>query len=108
VQDDAQPRSTGVYLPKVARVDFINLPFQHGVLPETEGPDGGDTEVAVGCVSLSDPNDLMYSVKGMYRILDLISEMGSGGLGMAHVSVLTRCPSHCVQQWKRSSSTKDR
>ena len=25
--------------------------------------------------------DLAYSIKGMYRILDLISEQGSGGLG---------------------------
>ena len=26
----------------------------------------------------------MHSIKGMYRILDLISEKGSGGLGVAH------------------------
>lgn len=26
--------------------------------------------------------DLLSSVKGMFRILDLISEQGSGGLGM--------------------------
>lgn len=25
--------------------------------------------------------DLAHSIKGMYRILDLISEQGSGGLG---------------------------
>ena len=42
--------------------------------------------------SLSDPNDLMYSVKGMYRILDLISEKGSGGLGMAEIPLLDRYP----------------
>ena len=28
-----------------------------------------------------DELDLAYSIKGMYRILDLISEQGSGGLG---------------------------
>ena len=28
-----------------------------------------------------DEFDLAYSIKGMYRILDLISEQGSGGLG---------------------------
>jgi hypothetical protein len=28
-----------------------------------------------------DESDLAYSIKGMYRILDLISEQGSGGLG---------------------------
>ena len=44
-----------------------------------------------GCSSKpSDPNmsdpllDLSKSVKGMYRILDLISEEGSGGLGKVH------------------------
>ncbi len=29
----------------------------------------------------SDPLDLMYRVVGMYRLLDLISETGSGGAG---------------------------
>ena len=29
----------------------------------------------------------MHSVKGMYRILDLISETGSGGLGTAEISL---------------------
>ena len=28
-----------------------------------------------------DDLDLAYSIKGMYRILDLISEQGSSGLG---------------------------
>jgi len=31
---------------------------------------------------LPDQGDLVTSIKGMYRILDLISEHGSGGLGM--------------------------
>jgi hypothetical protein len=29
----------------------------------------------------SDARDLVESINGMYRILDLISEQGSGGLG---------------------------
>jgi len=29
----------------------------------------------------SDPLDLMYRIVGMYRLLDLISETGSGGAG---------------------------
>jgi len=29
-------------------------------------------------------HDLSQSIKGMYRILDLISEQGSGGLGKMH------------------------
>ena len=89
------------------RVEFIDPPFQGSVLPETKYPAGGDTEVAVGCASPTNPNDLVYSIKGMYRILDLISEIGSGGLGMACALVLTCCPSHHIQQWKRLSSTKN-
>ena len=34
----------------------------------------------------------MHSVKAMYRILDLISETGSGGLGTAEMSLLGRYP----------------
>ena len=34
----------------------------------------------------------MYSVKGMYRILDSISEEGSGGLGIAEMFLLGRYP----------------
>jgi hypothetical protein len=48
----------------------------------------GDAKTTTDIASTGDPNDLMYSVKGMYRILDLISEMGSGGLGMAHTLAL--------------------
>jgi hypothetical protein len=29
----------------------------------------------------SDARDLVQSISGMYRVLDLISEQGSGGLG---------------------------
>jgi len=29
----------------------------------------------------NDVHDLVQSIKGMYRVLDLISEQGSGGLG---------------------------
>jgi len=43
-------------------------------------------------VPSNDPNDLMHSIKGMYRILDLISETGSGGLGKPHTSGLTYNP----------------
>lgn len=32
--------------------------------------------------------DLSKSVKGMYRILDLISEQGSGGLGKLYIPFL--------------------
>lgn len=35
-------------------------------------------------------HDLVHSVKGMYRILDLISEQGSGGLGEARFFVRKR------------------
>jgi hypothetical protein len=28
-----------------------------------------------------DPSDLLQSINGMYRMLDLVSEQGSGGLG---------------------------
>ena len=34
-----------------------------------------------------DKLDLVYSIKGMYRILDLISEQGSGGLGEYHSQI---------------------
>jgi len=40
----------------------------------------------------SDPNDLMHSVKGMDRILDLISEAGGGGLGTARIPFLVCYP----------------
>lgn len=45
-----------------------------------------DTEATTDS-ALLDPNDLMCSVKGMYRILDLIRETGSGGLGTAEMSL---------------------
>ena len=53
---------------------------------------GGDPEPTVDCGPLNDPNDLMHSIKGMYRILDLISEIGSGGLGAVHLSGLVCHP----------------
>jgi len=31
--------------------------------------------------NLQDDLDLAYSISGLYRILDLITEQGSGGLG---------------------------
>jgi hypothetical protein len=31
--------------------------------------------------------DLLNSIKGLYRILDLVSETGSGGLGMRPLTV---------------------
>lgn len=51
-----------------------------------------DAEAAAGSGPQSDPNDLMYSIEGMYRILDLVSETGSGGLGTAYVLALASCP----------------
>ena len=40
----------------------------------------------------SDPLDLMYRVVGMYRLLDLISETGSGGAGSWILGALPICP----------------
>ena len=91
----------------VTKVDYINLAYQGGTPPETEGTAGGDADPTADHGPLNDPNDLMHSIEGMYRILDLISETGSGGLGAAHISVSIRRPNH-MQQWKRSSSTKNR
>jgi hypothetical protein len=34
-------------------------------------------------------NDLLDSIKGMYRILDLITEQGSGGLGMTFAHAIS-------------------
>ena len=40
----------------------------------------------------SDPLDLMHRVVGMYRLLDLISETGSGGAGSWILGALPICP----------------
>ena len=53
-----------------------------------------DAKTTAGSASTCDPNDLMYSVKGMYRILDLISETGSGGLGATQTPTLAFYPTH--------------
>jgi len=66
-----------------------------------------DTETTTDS-ALLDPNDLMYSIKGMYRILDLISEAGSGGLGTAEMSLPGHYPPNHREQRRRLSSTKDR
>jgi len=43
-----------------------------------------DKKVTPSHTAVKKPNnDLLHSVKGMYRILDLINEQGSGGLGKA-------------------------
>ena len=53
---------------------------------------GGETEATANYGPPSDPNDLMYSIEGMYRILDLVSETGSGGLGTTHISAFVGYP----------------
>ena len=40
----------------------------------------------------SDPLDLMYRIVGMYRLLELISEAGSGGAGSWVLGTLRVCP----------------
>ena len=40
----------------------------------------------------SDPLDLMHRVVGMYRLLDLISETGSGGAGSWVFGAVPICP----------------
>jgi hypothetical protein len=72
---------------RIPRVYFINLTIQDGAPRENQGTPSGDAGSAANNASPSDPNDLMHSVKGMYRILDLISETGSGGLGATQVPV---------------------
>ena len=42
----------------------------------------------------SDPLDLMNRIVGLYRLLDLISEEGSGGAGAPFLSVLSYIPKH--------------
>ncbi|KAG8216261.1 hypothetical protein J3R82DRAFT_8304 [Butyriboletus roseoflavus] len=42
-----------------------------------------------------DEMDLAHSIKGMYRILDLISEQGSGGLGEHLMGFDRHACSHC-------------
>jgi len=74
---------------------------------DTKDPAGSGAEATTDRMPLNDPNDLMHSIKGMYRILDLISETGSGGLGMVHSSVLIYHLPNYIQQWRRSSSTKN-
>lgn len=41
--------------------------------------------------SHNDARDLVQSINGMYRVLDLISEQGSGGLGDLNLLAKSPC-----------------
>lgn len=51
------------------------------IYADTSGPAVSATNGNITMPPLPPDLDLSYSIKGMYRILDLISEQGSGGLG---------------------------
>jgi hypothetical protein len=57
--------------------DGISLP-----LPQSTGNYAIKNATPVANAVEKRSNDLLDSIKGMYRILDLITEQGSGGLGM--------------------------
>ena len=49
-----------------------------------------------------DDHDLARSIKGFYRILDLIAEQGSGGLGSTCILVLCSALTAGLYQWTKS------
>lgn len=54
----------------------VTIPQEHMQPP----PDNSNNITSSGSIS-DDPVDLVNIIPGMYRILDLVSEQGSGGLG---------------------------
>ena len=53
-----------------------------------------------------DDHDLARSVKGLYRILDLIAEQGSGGLGSTCILVRSSALTVDLSQWTKSLSLR--
>ena len=52
--------------------------------------------------------DLLFRIRGLYRLLDLINEQGSGGAGMINVSLyyVFETQHTVIAKWTRSSSLK--
>lgn len=62
------------------------LHVRMGDLPADELGGSAPQSTRDGDGSQSTARDLVYRVTGLYRILDLISEQGSGGLGKSHLA----------------------
>ena len=52
--------------------------------------------------------DLLFRIRGLYRLLDLISEQGSGGAGMLKAPYYNIIETQftVISKWTRSSSLK--
>ena len=66
------------------------------------------TAVAMHDEPKGNNTDLLYRIHGLYRLLDLTSEKGSGGAGMISVpsSYIPETQSAVIHKWTRSSSLK--
>ena len=76
-------------------------------LPPTVG-DGTAATLKEDHVPKGNVTDLLFCIRGLYRLLDLISEQGSGGAGMINVLscyVIETQPT-VITKWTKSSSLK--
>ncbi len=89
--------------------DTISLKEQptHPVIEEQ-----ATTADPIDVVMCGDPNgddtDLLFRIRGLYRLLDLINEQGSGGAGMIKVPwcYIFETQPTIIPKWTRSSSPK--
>ena len=82
-------------------------PKEHPVIEEQE-----TTADPIDVVMRDEPNrddtDLLFRIRGLYRLLDLINEQGSGGAGMIktpYCYIIETQPT-TIYKWTRSSSLK--
>ena len=73
----------GPLFPDVNLFEFEELPT-HPVIEE-QATITDPIDVVIPDEPKGDDADLLYRIRGLYRLLDLISEQGSGGAGMIKV-----------------------
>jgi hypothetical protein len=75
---------------------------------EEEATTAGPIDVAMHDELKGNDGDLLFRIRGLYRLLDLINEQGSGGAGMINVPscYITETQPTVIPKWTRSLSLK--